>query len=120
MCSCALDAAADRDDALGLREIHGLLGFAERRLGLLANRDGVDGAATVRTGAARALLHRVGAKRADLERHEVRRRPLEHDVGVDLALEHRPHEREAAAAWPSTPMQSVTIARSSRAASLGA
>ena len=43
MCSCALDAAADRDDALGLREIDGLLGFAERRLGLLTNRGRIDG-----------------------------------------------------------------------------
>ena len=34
----ALDAATDRDDALGLREIDGLLRFAEGRFGLLTNR----------------------------------------------------------------------------------
>ena len=34
-----LDGASDRDNALGLSEINGLLRFAERRLGLLTNGD---------------------------------------------------------------------------------
>ena len=38
-----LDAAADRDDALGLRQIDRLLRLLERRLGLLADRRRVDG-----------------------------------------------------------------------------
>ena len=37
-----LDAAAHRDDALGLRQIDGLLGFLERRFGLLAQLRLVD------------------------------------------------------------------------------
>jgi hypothetical protein len=34
----AFDAAADGDDALGLRQIHRLLRFAERRFRLLSDR----------------------------------------------------------------------------------
>ena len=37
-----LDAAADRDDALGLRQIDGLPRFLERRLRLLPDRGGID------------------------------------------------------------------------------
>ena len=54
---------------------------------------------SARTGAGDAPLRRlIGAERADLERDEMRRRPLRHDVGGQLALEHRPHERRLAAA----------------------
>ena len=61
--------------------------------------DGVDRRpSSARTGAgdapARGL---IGAKGADLEGDEVRRRSLRHDVGGQLALEHRPDERGVAA-----------------------
>ena len=89
-----LDAAPDRHDALGLRQIDRLLRFLERRLRLLPDRGRVDRHRRApRTGAGDAPLRRlIGAKRADLERDEMRRRSLRHDVGGQLALEHRPHE----------------------------
>ena len=46
-----LDAAADRDDALGLRQIDRLLRLLERRLGLLADRRRVDGRRSARAPA---------------------------------------------------------------------
>ncbi len=91
------DAASDRDDALGLREVDRLLGFAERRFGLLSNGAFVDGRRSRPDRRGRpALLHGVGPKRADLKRRQMRRRTFEHDVGAHLALEHRPREHDVA------------------------
>ena len=42
----------------------------------------------------------IGPERADLERDEVRRRALRHDVGGQLALEHRPDERRSSPPLP--------------------
>ena len=88
-----LDAASDRHDALGLRQIHGLLRLLERRLRLLADRRRInlhferpDGGRRCAPG---DLVH---AERADLKRHEMGRRSLRHDVGGEPALKHRPHE----------------------------
>ncbi len=92
------DAASDRHDALGLREVDGLLGFAERRFGLLSNGAFVDGRRRPSgPGAAdAALLDGVGAKRADLKRRQMRCRTLEYDVGAHFALEHRSREHDVA------------------------
>ena len=87
-----LDPAADRDDALGLRQVDRLLRFLERRLRLLPDRAGVDRRSppcAIGAGG-RAACRGVGAERADLEGHEVRRRAAGRDVGAQLALEHRP------------------------------
>ena len=116
-----LDAAADRHDALGLREIDRLLRLLKRRLGLLADRRRVDGdAQRAHRRRRRALRDLVDAIGADLERDEVRRRPLRHDVGGQLALEHRPDERRSRQPDALMPVTSVSSARSSRAASFGA
>ena len=83
MFSGALMPRPTDDDALGLREIDGLLGLAERRLGLLPDGAGVDGRdARARAPAAPPFCSVVDAEGADLERDEVRRRPLGDDVGV--------------------------------------
>ena len=110
------------DDPLGLRQIDRLLRLLERRLRLLADRARRRrSTASARTGAGDAPARRlIGAERADLERDEVRRRALRHDVGGELALEHRPHERAVRRSTVLTPVTSVTSARSSRAASFGA
>ena len=117
-----LDAAADRDDPLGLRQVDRLLapaGTAPPASGGSPTRR--RSTASARTGAGDAPLRRlVGAERANLKRDEMRRRALRHDVGGQLALEHRPHERRLAAARVLTPVTSVTSARSRRAASFGA
>ena len=122
MFACSLMPRPTDDDPLGLRQVDRLLRFLERRLGLLADRRRRrPSTASARTGAGDAPLRRlVGAERADLERDEVRRRPLRHDVGGQLALEHRPHERASSPPPLLTPVTSVTSARSSRAASFGA
>ena len=95
MFACSLMPRPTDDDALGLRQIDRLLRLLERRLGLLRGsprRRRVTSSA--RTGAGDAPSRGlIGAKRADLERDEMRRRALRHDVGGQLALEHRPHER---------------------------
>ena len=92
------DAAADRNDALRLREIDGLPRFLKRRLGLLTDRGRIDrriDRAHRRGGRARRRL--VGAKGADLHRDEPRRLAERTDVGRQLALEHRPREHRATA-----------------------
>ena len=61
-----LDAAADRDDALGLRQIDGLLRFLERRLGLLADRGGVDRTSRPATGAGDAPASPASARNAPI------------------------------------------------------
>ena len=118
----ALDAAADGDDALGLREVDGLLRFLERRFGLLTD---------------------VGARRASRRRREPARRRLRaspdrrgscrsgtsRDAAPVPAARRRPRASPGTSAArtrapPSpcgfVPVQSVMIARSSRAASFGA
>ena len=97
MFACSLMPRPTDDDALGLRQVDRLPRLLERRLRLLADRGGVDVTVSARTGAGDAPLRGlVGAKRADLERDEMRRRSLRHDVGGQLALKHRPHERGSA------------------------
>ena len=96
MFSCSLMPRPTDDDALGLRQIDRLLRFLKRRLRLLADRRRVDvDVERAHRRRRRALRRLVGAKRADLERDEVRRRPLRHDVGGQLALEHRPRRTPA-------------------------
>ena len=92
------DAAPDGHDALGLREVDGLLGLAERRLGLLPNRGGVDVGRDGGHGSRRraALDRLIGRERADLARDEVRRVPFRQHVGGQLALEHEARERRPA------------------------
>ena len=121
MFACSLMPRPTDDDPLGLRQVDRLLRFLERRSGFwrIAAASTVDRERAHRRRR-RALRRLIGAERADLERDEVRRRPLRHDVGGQLALEHRPHERAAAAVRVLTPVTSVMIARSSRAASFGA
>ena len=63
----------------------------------------------------------VGAEAPIWNDTQVRRRPLGGHVGDQLALEHRPRERAASpSAARVSPTTSVTSARSSRAASVGA
>ena len=92
MFACSLMPRPTDDDPLGLRQIDRLLalpGTAPRASGGSPTRR--PSTVSARTGAGAAPLRRlVGAKRADLEGDEVRRRPLRHDVGGQLALEHRP------------------------------
>ena len=76
---------------------------------------------SARTGAGgRALRRLVDAKRADLKRDEMRRGSLRHDVGGQLALEHRPDERVPRRRRALMAVTSVISARSMRAASFGA
>src|SRR3954467_7080076 len=85
-----LDAAPNRGDAFGLREIDRLLRFFERRFGLLADPGCVDGDRRLAHGCrGRAVLDRVSAERTNLERGEVR--SVDSDVGLQLALEHGTH-----------------------------
>ena len=80
-----LDAAADRHDALGLRQIDRLLRLLKRRLRLLADRRGVERhlecANRRRRRAARRL---IGPKRADLNGDQVRRFPSGTTSAVSL------------------------------------
>src|SRR3954447_12621037 len=89
-----LDAAADRNNALGLREIDRLFRFLERRFRLLANLRRVDrhGRAADRRRRA-SFLHRIRAERADLKRDEVWCGTFDDDIRLQLALEHRAHIR---------------------------
>ena len=57
-----LDAAADRDDALGLRQIDRLLRFLERRFRLLTDRRRVDVDARARAPAARLPFAQPGRR----------------------------------------------------------
>ena len=109
------------DDALGLRQIDGLAGFLERRLGLLADGAGVDRDVERRERAPAPRPWRAWSARNDPTCTVTKCGvvALRDDVGGQLALEHRPHEHR-----PPSPVliavTSVTSARSSRAASCGA
>ena len=117
-----LDAAADRRRSARPatdRRPAWLPGTAPRASG--ESRQASTATARARTGAGDAPSCRlIGAERADLERDEMRRRPLRHDVGRQLALEHRPHERRLRRRPCLMAVTSVMSARSSRAASFGA
>ena len=91
----ALDAAADRDDPLRLRQVDRLPRLLERRFGLLSNARPIDVGLddAHRRGTTGCL---VGAKCTDLEAHQVRCLTLRDDVGCQLALKHRAGERAAA------------------------
>ena len=92
-----LDSAAHRHDPLGLRQVNGLLGFLERRLRRLTDGRRVDGDLQRphrrRRGSARRL---VRPKCPNLHRHQPRRLAEHSDVGRQLALIHRPRERDLA------------------------
>ena len=93
-----LDAAADGDNPLGLRQVDRLLRFLERRLGFLPNRRRIDFHVHAANRRGRCAFHRpVRAKRADLKRDEVWSGALRHDVRRQLALKHRPDESRLAA-----------------------
>ena len=95
MCRLLLDAAADRHNPLGLREIDRLTGLLERRLRLLADAPCTS---IVRARVpARALARRIGPKRPDLKRHEMGRGALRHHIRGQFALEHRTREHHLAA-----------------------
>src|SRR3954468_21816255 len=82
-----LDAAPNRDDAFGLREIDRLLRFLERRFGLLADPGCVDrDRRFARGGGRRTVLDGICAEGANLERGQVG--AVDGDVGLQLALEH--------------------------------
>ena len=86
-----LDAAADGDNDLRLREIDGLLGFLEGSSGWLRWTPSAILAFTVSTGAAAcAGFSFVATESARLECHEMRRGAGKGDVGGELALEHLP------------------------------
>ena len=88
-----LDAAADGDNALRLRQVHRLTGFLKRRLGTLADRAAIDtDVERTERGGRGAFDGLVGAERPNLHRHEMRCGSLRDDVGRQLALEHRPDE----------------------------
>ena len=94
MCSCPLMPRPTETMRSACERSTACSRFRERRLGLLADRGGVDRhrrARAIGAGAA-PRCRRVGAERADLERDEVRRRAGGRDVGAQLALEHRPRE----------------------------
>src|SRR6185295_19007152 len=94
----SLDSPTNRDNALGLRQIDGLLRLFERRFGFLANAAGVDCNRSLdhRRGAG-ALLHRVSTEGADLKRHEMWRGSVDRNGRLKLALKHRPEVRERSA-----------------------
>jgi hypothetical protein len=92
-----LDAASDRDDPFGLREVNGLLGLAEGRFWFLADRR--------RINARRERLYRGRAERPFSPRRPgtIRSgtspggaRTFEGDIGVHTALEDWSHEQQAA------------------------
>ena len=96
-----LDAAAHRHDALGLGEVDGLLRLLEGRFHRLPDRAGLHGRRErPHRRRRRAPLQRVGPERADLEADEVRRGTGGGDVGHELPLEHRTHERQPAVPRP--------------------
>jgi hypothetical protein len=92
-----LDAAADGDDALCLAKVDGLLCFAERRLGFLADRRRVDLHVHVLDRRGAALLHGVRAKCADLNGDDCGRTALRFHLRGEFPLKHRPRERRIGA-----------------------
>src|SRR5271165_2910733 len=92
-----LNAPANRNDDLRLRQIDGLLGFLERCFGLVANDTVCDGHVNrLDRGRGAALFHFVAAVRARLKRGEVRSVARERHVRYELSLEHRPSEQQLA------------------------
>src|ERR1700678_4020115 len=97
-----LDAAADADKDWALREVDGLLGFAEKLAGLGANLLGlqVDGCGLHWRFAAGVLFCEVGTEGAGLKRGDPGRVSGENDVGDGAALKHLADKDELSALFP--------------------
>ena len=116
------DAAADGDDARGLRQVDRLLRLAERRVGLLPDRRGVDGhrdrATPEPATAPRAALSALNAPAWTVTRYGAS--PSGTHVGGQLALEDQARERRPCRRRRSRPTTSAMSGRVERGRELRA